>query len=167
MLVQHATTGGDLWWSPYAGRKIPLVVERAGSVADRLGLSPSIGDFVDLEKQFDRIPGIVVIDPRIAVDRGPRFLGSMVGKLPEWISPLVLDDPRGMPDLDPAARAVVTAALEDAAELNLSKVSSMNELDGILPRMIARVRRAYLREGRVFPPSGPSVRPPRLGGEQP
>ena len=162
----HAVKGGENpWWHRYAGRRVPLVAEYAASVAERLGLDTRFVDFVEVEELFDRTPAIVIVDPWVVADRGPGFLTSTFAGLPKWVVPLVLDGQRGDPSSDPPVTKKAVEALGSALQVPVNRVNSMDQLDEILPTLVARARRTYLREGPVFPPVGFSRRPGRLRDE--
>lgn len=164
--MSHSVKGGENpWWRTYAGRRIPPVVEYAGSVAERLGLKTRVADFVEVEERFSRTPAIVIVDPWIVEDRGPEFLTSTFTGLPTWVVPLVLDGPRGDLGSDSSLAETAVEALGGALQVTVNRVNSMDQLDKILPTLVARARRTYLREGQVFPPPGPWTRPRRLRDE--
>ncbi|MGH3612612.1 MAG: TIR-like protein FxsC [Pseudonocardia sp.] len=149
---------GNPWWLIYAGRRIPPVAEHAGSVAERLGLDTRVADFVEVEEFFDQTATIVIIDPRVVADRGSEFLTSTFAGLPKWVVPLVLDGQRGDPSSDSAMAEKAVEALDSVLQVPVNRVNSMDQLDEILPTVVARARRTYLGEGPVFPPVGPSKR---------
>lgn len=155
----------NLWWRMYPGRRIPRVAEHAGSVAARLGLKTRVADFVEVEELFGENPAIVIVDPWVVADRGPAFLTSTFAGLPRWVLPLVLDGQRGDPGPDSAMAEKAVEGLANALQVSVNRVNSMDQLDEILPNVVARARRTYLREGPVFPPVGPSKRPGRLRDE--
>ncbi|MDQ2879748.1 MAG: TIR-like protein FxsC [Actinomycetota bacterium] len=155
----------NLWWRMYPGRRIPPVAEHAGSVAARLGLATRVADFLEVEELFGQTPAIVIVDPWVVADRGPAFLTSTFVGLPEWVVPLVLDGQRGAPGSDSAMAKKAVEELDSALQGPVNRVNSMDQLDEILPTMVARARRTYLREGPVYPPAGPSKRPGRLRDE--
>ncbi len=162
----QAVKGGENpWWRIYAGRRIPPVAEHAGSVAERLGLDTRVADFVEVEELFDQTPTIVIIDPWVVADRGSDFLTSTFAGLPKWVVPLVLDGQRGEPGPDSAMAEKAVQALGSASQVPVNRVNSVDQLDEILPTVVARARRTYLREGPVFPPVGSSKRPRRLRDE--
>ena len=156
--AEQAGGGARPWWKTYAGRRIPPVAERAGSVAERLGLRTRVAEFTEVEKHFDRTPAIVIVDPQTLADRGAEYLRSTFAGFPAWVVPVILDP--GGPDPSRAAESV--AALAGSPRTGAAKVASMDELDGLLPTLVAKARRTYLRHGQVFPPADPSPRPPRL-----
>jgi len=159
----HAVRGGkNPWWRTYAGQRIPPVAEHAGSVAERLGLKTRVADFVEVEELFDRTPAIVIVDPWMVADRGPEFLTSTFADLPKWVVPLVLGEQRGSPGLGSAMAEKAVEALGSTLQVSVNRVNSVDELEEILPTVVARARRTYLREGPVSPPVEPSPRPPRL-----
>ncbi len=162
---QTVKGGESPWWRTYAGRRIPPVAEHAGSVAERLGLDTRVADFVEVKELFDRTPAIVIVDPWVVADRGPTFLTSTFAGLPKWVVPLVLDGQRGDPGSDSAMTEKAVEALDSALQVPVNRVNSMDQLDEILPTLVARARRRYLREGQVFPPVGSSKRPGRLRDE--
>lgn len=162
----QAVKGGENpWWRTYAGRRIPPVAEHAGSVAERLGLEARVADFVEVEELFGQSPAIVIVDPWMVADRGSEFLTSTFAGLPKWVVPLVLDGQPGDPGSGSAMAENAVEALDSALQVPVNRVNSMDQLDEILPTVVARARRTYLREGPVFPPVGLSKRPGRLRDE--
>jgi len=162
----QAVKGGENpWWRMYAGRRISSVAEHAGSVAERLGLATRIADFVEVEELFDRTPAIVIVDPWMVADRGPEFLTSTFADLPKWVVPLVLAEQRGSPGSGSAMAEKAVEALDSVLQVSVNRVNSVDQLDEILPTVVARARRTYLREGAVFSPVRPSKRPARLRDE--
>ena len=131
-------------------------------MAERLGLDTRFVDFVEVEELFDRTPAIVIVDPWMVADRGPGFLTSTFAGLPKWVVPLVLAERRGSPGSGSAMAEKAVEALASALQVPVSRVNSVDQLDEILPTVVARARRTYLREGPVYPPVGSSPRPPRL-----
>ena len=154
--------GENPWWRTDAEQRIPPVAEYAGSVAERLGLDTRVADFAEVEELFDQTPAIVIVDPWIVADRRSQFLASTFAGLPKWVVPLVLDGQRGDPTLDSAMTEKAVEALGSALPVPVNRVNSMDQLDEILPTLVTRARRTYLREGPVFPPPGSSKRPGRL-----
>ncbi|MCA1600644.1 MAG: hypothetical protein LC776_03010, partial [Acidobacteria bacterium] len=132
------------------------------SVAERLGLKTQVADFVEVEELFDQTPAIVIVDPWMVADRGPEFLTSTFAGLPKWVVPLVLDEQRGNPGSGSAMAERAVEALESARDVPVNRVEGMDKLEEILPTMVAKARRTYLRRGLVFPPPGPASAPPRL-----
>jgi hypothetical protein len=98
-------------------------------------------------------------------DRGPEFLTSTFADLPKWVVPLVLAEQRGSPGSGSTMAEKAVEALDSVLQVPVSRVDSVDQLDEILPTAVARARRTYLREGRVFPPVRPSKRPGRLRDE--
>jgi len=159
---QAVRGGKNPWWRMYAGQRIPSVAEHAGSVAERLGLKTRVADFVEVEDLFDRTPAIVIVDPWMVADRGPEFLTSTFAGLPKWVVPLVLAEQRGNPGLGSTMAEKAVEALASTLQGTVNRVNSVDQLDEILPTVVARARRTYLREGSVYAPVGSSPRPPRL-----
>jgi len=162
---QTVKGGENSWWRRYAEGRILPVAEYAGSVAERLGLETRVADFVEVEELFDRTPAIVLVDPWMVADRGPEFLTLAFARLPRWVVPLVLDEQRENSGSGSAMAEKAVEALDNAVQVPINRVNSMDQLDEILPTVVARARRTYLREGPVFPPPGPSKRPGRLRDE--
>src|SRR5262249_465441 len=90
-------------------------------------------------------------------------LASTVAGLREWVIPVVLGEQRGDSDSAMAMKAV--KALADTLNVPVNTVNSMDQLDEILPTLVARARRTYLREGAVDPAVVLSRRPGRLRDE--
>lgn len=162
---QAAEGGESPWWRTYAGQRIPSVAEHAGSVAERLGLRTRVADFVEVEELFGRTPAIVIVDPWMVADRGAEFLAATFAGLPEWVVPLVLAEQRGKAGSGSALAEQAVEALASALQVPVNRVDSVDsvdELDEILPTVVARARRTYLRKGLVYPPGRSSPRPARL-----
>lgn len=164
--LQGVKDGENPWWRTYAGRRIPPIAEHAGSIAARLGLKTRVADFVDLEKFFGQTPAIVIVDPWVVADHGPGFLTSTFASLPRWVVPLVLDEQRRDPGSDSTVAEKAVGELDTALRVPVNRVNSMKQLDDILPTLVARARRTYLKEGPVYPPAGPSKRPRLLFGDE-
>jgi len=161
----QAVKGGENpWWRTYtyAEGRIPPVAVYARSVAERLGLETRVADVDEVEELFNRTPAIVIVDPWVMADRGPEFLTSTFTGLPKWVVPLVLDEQRWNPGSGPAMAEKAVEALSSALQVSVKRVNSVDELEEILPTVVARARRTYLREGPVSPPVEPSPRPPSL-----
>jgi hypothetical protein len=163
--------GPQPWWRAFPGRRIPPVAERAGNVAERLGLKVQVGEYTDVSRLFDETPGVVIIDPWMVGE--PEQLGTRFSALPPWIVPVVLDERQDSPGTlgpadqgSPAAAAVADELSRVRRGASVSRVQTMEQLDDVMPTLVARARRTYLREGPVFPPQGSAKRPGRLKDER-
>jgi FxsC-like protein len=148
------------WWRPVAGATVPKVAEHAGEIAERLGLATQIADFRTFQGAPANTPTIVLVDPWVVTESGSRFLAQAFDRLPDWVTVVVLR-PEGEPE--PAAAVEAVKVIDSTRSGPARIVRDMRELADILPALIAKVRRSYLRTGEVFPPeSATNRRPPRL-----
>jgi hypothetical protein len=152
------------WWDTYTGRRTPLAAEHAGMVAERLGFSCRVARFDDVAHEFATKPAIVVIDPWVISASGPDNLGKLFRRLPEWVCPLVLDTPGDTAGSDQVHELAewVRDALMRAGAGPVSSACSMAQLSELLPALVAKMRRSYLRTASVGPFTSSSPRPPRL-----
>lgn len=145
------------WWHEYAAP----VAQHVATVADRLGLRSEVTDVTEAARLFDRTPGIVLVDPWPTGDRAESVAARLLGGLPEWVLPVVLEEPRERLGEHGAAVQAAIGKLEDAVSERLESASDMAQLEEILPSLVARARRRYLRQVRIDGISG-STRRPRL-----
>ena len=162
-----AEYGADsIEWRPFAGQ-VPLA-EYAKQVAERLDFEVEVSGL--RKGSANRGPGIILIDPRFAVDeRGRKLLQSEVSQVPRWVLPLLITNSPG--DAQSAQRAKdVRAILGAAARPTESSrravqgVSSLEEFAAIVPKLVAEAERQYLRHGGSAAPLGEPAKRPRLGG---
>jgi hypothetical protein len=157
--------GSGVAWRPFAGSQVLPVAEYAASTAERLGLSTRVVDFDQVPPLVDRSPVVVIIDPRILADPdGEQTLRAAFMGLPEWVLPLVVaqgDDSRHSGPTPRLADRAMTV-LESVRETTVPRTDGLEELVADLPRVITRARRAYLKLGPVWPPSGGNTHRDRL-----
>ncbi|HEY6797491.1 MAG TPA: TIR-like protein FxsC [Kineosporiaceae bacterium] len=153
------------WWHDVPVDADGSVVEDACTWVERMGLTAVVVPPAALQEETRGAPAVLLVDPWVVEDSGEQFLRDLAGSLPPWVSPVLLipsDGSGSTPELP-----VVTAServLTAARQARTPRVGSRAELTSVLPPLIARMRRQYLRHGPVTPPTGPSrPRPPRLG----
>ena len=149
------------WWHGYA---LP-VAQHAARVADRFGLLSEVAvvtEVIEAEQLFVRTPGIVLVDPWPAGDRAESVAALLEG-LPSWVLPVVLEEPFDRLGEEHAAAVRATISrLEIVAAGHVETISDMSQLERILPGLVARAGRRYLRQVQIDGMSGP--RRPRLPG---
>lgn len=144
------------WWHSYASP----VAQHAASVADRLGLRSEVTDAAEAGQLFERAPGIVLVDPWPATGRADS-IAARLGALPPWVLPVVLEEPlERLGEQAPAVQATISK-LKDAVTGRLESASDMAQLERILPGLVARARRRYLKQVQIDGIAG-SGRRPRL-----
>lgn len=146
-------------WRSYAD---PIARHAAG-VAERLGLRSRVADITEAESLFERIPGIVLIDPWLVVTPGADSLADRLRSLPTWALPIVLENTRDHSGPADTVMRSAVAALKEAVRGRLGSVTSGLQVEQILPTVAARARRAYLKHVQLSHSPGGSRRPPRLG----
>ena len=146
----------DLWWRSYA----EPIAARAATVAERLGLPSQVVDIDEAESLFGGAPGIVLVDPRIAVGAERESALARIHSLPRWVMPVILESPADQLNPDGVAIEEAAIAIQNTVKGRARRVDSEAEFDRVLPSVVARARRAHLREVHVTDGSG--GRPPRL-----
>ena len=81
--------------------------------------------------------------------------------LPTWVLPVVLEEPPERLGEHAAVVQATISRLKDAVAGRVESVSDMSQLERILPGLVARARRLYLRQVQIDGISG-SPRRPRL-----
>jgi FxsC-like protein len=143
-------------WCPFAGVHGFPAAQFAADIAERLGLLSRIVDVDEAEPVFDRMPGLLLVDPWIAAD--DQRLGqlmAMAGWLPDWVIPVVVADPgdpkfagSGAEVLDQTVTALRTACPQ------ATLVRGPDEFTQRLPILIAQARRTQLRTWKFLPTPG-------------
>jgi FxsC-like protein len=161
-------------WRPFPGQQQPLP-RLACRFAERADFQAEVSALTTVSDPRTRRPGIILIDPEFIADEDGRgALESAVSQLPEWVMPLVIldrpDEPRTR-DLARQVMEILSAAKAlsptDSSRRAAQGVSSLNEFNAIMPKLVGEAEQQYLtyRSGRVrSQPSSrrPSLRRPRL-----
>ena len=155
-------TRPKLWWRAYTAS----IVQHAASVAERLGLRSRVTEVDQADSQFAETPGIVLVDPWLATAHGSDVLASRLRDLPPWVVPVVLEEPPDAIGAQPAIVQEAVTALRNAAAGRVESVHSMVQLDRILPAVVAKARRTYLRQLQITHVPEATKRPPRLRDAQ-
>jgi hypothetical protein len=148
--------------------------EYALLVAERLGfavLRPELRDAMDA---LVRMPGVIIIDSAAITDAcAVGALGEILGTLPSWVLPVLLAGPDRAPYLD-AVRATIEKTYAthkyqpDVVRRGLRGVGSLREFVRLMPFLVARAEREYLRHGPVRrPPPRTGFRPRLASSERP
>lgn len=141
-------------WRPFSSQELTLA-QVAGQVAERFAFKAEVSGIKTVRDPVTRRPGIILIDPWFIADEDGRcVLESAVAGLPAWVLPLlVLDHPDDMReqeladqvrDILHAAGALPTESSRRAA----SGVSTLDDFASIVPVLVAKAERQYLRSGR-------------------
>lgn len=163
------TSASGEGWRPFPGQEQPLT-RLAGQFAERADFQAEVSALTTVSDPRTRRPGVILIDPLFIADEdGRRALESAVKQLPEWVLPLVILDRPDEPRTRDLARQVVeilsaAKALSptDSSRRAAQGVSSVNEFNALMPKLVRDAERLYLtyRSGRVR--SQPSSRRPGL-----
>jgi FxsC-like protein len=152
-------------WRPFGGRQALPIAEDAASTAERLGLPTQILSFAEAAGVPAGRPAVLLVDPWvIAGPGGADALQALAQELPAWVIPLIVvneDDPqyltRGASLADEAA-AILLAADARRPE----RVGQVSEFVRIMPSLVAKARRQYLKHAPVFPAEGKPAERARL-----
>ena len=149
---------GAAWsrWRPFGStEEAPLVEYARLAVEERFAvLMPELEKSAELLQQ---VPGVVLIDAAYVADsRAGAALETFVGELPSWVLPVVVVSQDGTPYL-----AQMRAMLEkkynprsykpEAVRRALMGVSTLREFVGVMPFLVTRAEREYLRHGPIRP----------------
>jgi hypothetical protein len=159
------TEGGSDWWEDLSAGTHQSVLAYASTRVERMGLAPVVVPSERIAHESRENPAVMLVDPWIVADAGEGLLRDVAESLPRWGSPLLLS-PSGGPgrSRDHELAAAAGRILAEVRRARTPQAGSRAQLAGVLPPLIATLRREYLRYGRVFPPPGPArPRPPRLG----
>ncbi|MDQ7903252.1 TIR-like protein FxsC [Phytohabitans sp. ZYX-F-186] len=152
-------------WRPFSTRQALPIAEDAASTAERLGLPTRIVSFTEAGGPVAGRPAVLLIDPWvIAGSGGAQALRTVAQDLPDWVVPLIVvneDDAqhtaRGEGLADEAA-AILFAADARRPE----RVGQVSEFVRIMPSLVAKARRQYLKNAPVFPSDGKPTERARL-----
>ena len=143
------------------------LAEYAATIAEQLDFAVVTVDVGRPGGQFDRNPGVLLIDPWFAAnEHGLRRLRKYVNELPPWVLAMpVIDaeaDERTM-SLAREVRAILEKSLMPSTEVakrGVEGVSSLADFVAVMPFLIAEAERRYLG-------SGPIERSTALRGSRP
>ncbi len=138
------------WWRSYA----EPIAAHAATVAERLGLPSQVVDIDEAESLFGGAPGIVLVDPRVAVGAGRESVLARMHSLPRWVMLVVLENPDDRSSPDSVAIVDAALAIQNTVRGRMQRVDSEAQFDQVLPSVVARARRAHLREVHVSDGSG-------------
>jgi FxsC-like protein len=152
-------------WRPFGGRQALPVAEDAASTAERLGLPTRILSWAEAGEPLAGRPAVLLVDPWvIARSGGAQALRTAAQELPPWVIPLVVvneDDPqyvtRGAGLADEAADILLAAGARRP-----ERVGQVGDFVRIMPGLVAKARRQYLKNAPVFPSDGKPAERVRL-----
>lgn len=138
----------------FQSQPVPAVAQYTATIAERLGFWTRIVA-VDQVATLSRSPGIVLVDPSIVADEhSSGLLDSTFKDLPEWVLPLVVgqgDSSAATPDGDRQLEEAVTI-LNTSGRSQVDVAQDLDDFADLLPRLVYRAHRTYLRTAPVFPP---------------
>ncbi|MGN9906275.1 TIR-like protein FxsC [Phytohabitans sp. LJ34] len=164
---ERATDGygeTSVLWRPFGNRQALPVADDAANTAQRLGLSTKVSDYADAGGPMPGRPAVLLIDPWVIAARdGARVLSDLARELPEWVIPLIVADEEDPEYLARGAKLAGTAAdiLYAEGGRRPERVGQLSEFVRIMPSLIAKARRQYLKNVPV-PTSTKSVKRPKL-----
>lgn len=160
-------------WRPFPLQEHALA-DYAKQIVERFGFKAEVGVIGVVGNPWARGPGIILIDPRfIADEKGRSALESVVRELPRWVLPLlVLDPAREVHDqvLADQARDIFDAAGALATSLSrrtIRGVSSLGKFLSVIPVLVSKAERQYLRYGGLRYGTAPAISPVRPGLRHP
>jgi hypothetical protein len=131
---------------------------------------------VEFEKSaelFRQMPGVVLVDPAyIAGAGGGTAFDEIVACLPAWALPVIVAGEGSAPYLG-AVRARLEKSYTsqqyrpDAVRRGLRGVSSLREFCALIPFLVSRAEREYLRHGPIRASVRKPAFRPRLAGGRP
>jgi aminoglycoside 3-N-acetyltransferase len=134
-------------------------------LAERQGCAVTIAGFTGSPGEVSRGPGVILVEARESSAAG---LSAALSALPPWVLPVVLADWTAQA-AGPADRISVAMPHKpywwrpDFIDGALRGVGSLKEFVSLMPALIARAKREYLRHG-LIQPSRPNPAPrPKLG----
>jgi FxsC-like protein len=163
--LAHRYDRSSTLWRPFAERQALPIAEYAANMADRLGLPPRIVGFAEAGSLLGTCPAIVLIDPWIIARPGrTSMLRSAVRDLPQWAVPLVVvnaDDPQYR-ERGAELASEVMAMLSRAGGPLGESVGQVKEFVEIMPVLVTRARRHFLKNAPAFSAGAQPFRRPRL-----
>jgi hypothetical protein len=133
--------------------------EYARLAAERLGFAVLMLGLYQAPDTLARVPGVVIVDSAAVLDADAAgALGEIVGTLPRWALPVLLAEHGDAPYLD-SVRATIEKKRAtrnyqpDAVRRGLRGVGSLREFITLMPFLVARAEREYLRHGPVRRPA--------------
>jgi FxsC-like protein len=158
-------------WRPFADPHAVPVAEYTANVAEQLGLPTRTIDVLSGGEVPSGSPGLLLIDPWIVSSpEGVAALQAAVRQLPKWVTPLVIADQSDLqyaPDQAAKVTATVAQTLARAGVREQRRVRDLEEFEELMPMLVAEARRNYLRHAQVYPPPGPTIKRPRITGQEP
>lgn len=162
----YGETSAD--WRPFPGQRVSLA-QHVRQIAERRNFKAEVSDIKSVPDPGSRRPGIILIDPWFIADEAGRSALRSAGRgLPRWVLPLVvLGLPDDLPTRELAGQildilAAAGALHTDSARRAAQGVSSLDAFVSIIPGLVNKAERQYLRYsgGRVA--SSPATKRPRL-----
>jgi FxsC-like protein len=155
------------------------IVDHAAGLARGLGYRVDIGDLYQHEADLldggpPSGPQVLIIDPwALMLPRCQHLLKRIDALDAPWVQ-VVIPWSNREPE-SPEAEARLRAALDANLGRKLAEVRGTSTIAGhgiptlddfgmVLPKLILTVVKHYLRHAQAYPPAGPSVERPRLGG---
>jgi hypothetical protein len=139
----------------FENHSAPEVAQYSATIAERLGFWTKIIP-VEQSATLARSPAIVLVDPEIVVDdHSPGLLESTFKDLPGWVLPLVIGPgPHSATPPESQRHLQETiATLNSAGRSRVDVAEDLDEFASLLPRLVYRAHRTYLRTAPVFPPA--------------
>jgi FxsC-like protein len=166
-------------WNPYQPDSVRPIVDHAAALARGLGYRVDIGDLDQHEADLlsggpPLGPQVLIVDPwALMLPRCQHLLKRIDALDAPWVQVVVPWSNRE-PE-SPEAEARLRAALDATLGRKLAEVRGTSAIAGhgiptlddfsmVMPKLILTVVKHYLRNALAYPPAGPSVERPRLGG---
>jgi hypothetical protein len=170
-------TGIDRGWRPFGPGQAAPLTEYALLAVEKLGFAVRLLEFEKSVDVLRRTPGIVLVNPALAV-AGPAGAAedfrTLMAELPSWVLPLIVVDQEDahnvqemMIFLDKTYKAYKSRP--NAVRRGLRGVRSLREFLAIVPFLVTQAEREYLRHDPIArsAPGAPPRPHPSAGGRPP
>jgi FxsC-like protein len=157
-------------WRPFPADQELSLAEYAATLAEQFDFAVFVAELSKAEEQLGKVPGVVLIDPWLAVDQaGLEALRRAVSGRP-WIVPVLVrqpgEDPRAA-ELVQRVTAILDESRPEHPRTPGRKMAVVDSLEGfvaLMPFLIAEAERQYLRHGPIKRSTAPPGSRPRLHG---
>jgi len=141
--------GAHAWqWRPFADEPAVPLAQYIADTAERLGLSARAVTYADLPQTITENAAVLLIDPWAAAEpAAAEQLRSTLDRLPEWVMPLVVVDPRDPQYLERGAELARTVAgmITPSGPPQIIEPRDARQFFMSVPVLVTEARRRYLK----------------------
>jgi FxsC-like protein len=160
-------------WQPFPEIGEASLTQYAATLAEQLDFAVVLASLDKAEGEFNRNPGVILIDPwYVADEKRLRELIRVTGALPSWVLPVVVVNPAASQretELAQRVKTILEASRAGRTEMATEAVAGVRSLEQfvtLMPFLIAEAERQYLRGGPTIPSTARKrSRPTLFGGE--